>query len=303
MPLFGLINKKKTKNQSTTNVSENEKDSTHSSKTGSSSNRAATKATSSTSSSTATTNNKVKWDQSSLTPVTTISNKTPNPFAAKPVDIPKSPTLGLSAPADLEKNRMHSSSPFSTSPQQPQQQQLSPPINNNNNRQPHSHSRSQQQQHQPHLQNVVTAQYNAPPTPPSTARSGSIDDKIDLNNTNTATTTSGQSYRQHDPLKHAQPQQGYQPYSDETPSDAMIATPSGLLTPVPNANDRAIPSRLPSAQTGSSVRTTKGKYSIADFSIQRTLGTGSFGRVHLVQSRHNSRFYAIKVTPPSYNSL
>ncbi|KAH7061055.1 kinase-like domain-containing protein [Macrophomina phaseolina] len=45
----------------------------------------------------------------------------------------------------------------------------------------------------------------------------------------------------------------------------------------------------------SSIRTTKGKYTLNDFSIQRTLGTGSFGRVHLVQSKHNQRFYAIKV--------
>ncbi|KAI9815547.1 MAG: camp-dependent protein kinase catalytic subunit [Pycnora praestabilis] len=43
------------------------------------------------------------------------------------------------------------------------------------------------------------------------------------------------------------------------------------------------------------VRTTKGKYSLTDFTIQRTLGTGSFGRVHLVQSKHNQRFYAVKV--------
>ena len=43
------------------------------------------------------------------------------------------------------------------------------------------------------------------------------------------------------------------------------------------------------------VRTTKGKYSLTDFQIQRTLGTGSFGRVHLVQSKHNQRFYAVKV--------
>ena len=42
-------------------------------------------------------------------------------------------------------------------------------------------------------------------------------------------------------------------------------------------------------------RTTKGKYSLDDFSLQRTLGTGSFGRVHLVQSKHNHRFYAVKV--------
>ncbi|KAK3302090.1 kinase-like domain-containing protein [Chaetomium strumarium] len=42
-------------------------------------------------------------------------------------------------------------------------------------------------------------------------------------------------------------------------------------------------------------RVTKGRYSLADFEMLRTLGTGSFGRVHLVQSRHNHRFYAIKV--------
>ncbi|SPQ22388.1 c2586aac-5ab0-48af-958b-d64565c2e972 [Thermothielavioides terrestris] len=45
----------------------------------------------------------------------------------------------------------------------------------------------------------------------------------------------------------------------------------------------------------SEARVTRGRYSLADFEILRTLGTGSFGRVHLVQSRHNSRFYAIKV--------
>jgi protein kinase A len=43
------------------------------------------------------------------------------------------------------------------------------------------------------------------------------------------------------------------------------------------------------------VRQTKGKYSLGDFEILRTLGTGSFGRVHLVQSKHNQRFYAVKV--------
>lgn len=42
-------------------------------------------------------------------------------------------------------------------------------------------------------------------------------------------------------------------------------------------------------------RQTKGKYTLTDFQILRTLGTGSFGRVHLVQSKHNQRFYAIKV--------
>ncbi|CAE6445962.1 unnamed protein product [Rhizoctonia solani] len=36
-------------------------------------------------------------------------------------------------------------------------------------------------------------------------------------------------------------------------------------------------------------------YSLKDFRILHTLGTGSFGRVHLAYSRHNHRHYAIKV--------
>jgi protein kinase A len=224
--------------------------------------------------------NKTKSDQSSLTPVRTISHKTPNPFTATPaINVPKSPTLGSSSPSEVDdSNRMYSSSPFSSSPQPPQPQVPQP----------------QQQQklspNQPHLQNVVTGQYNAPPTPPSTARSGSIDDKIDALPSIGA---SSQPY-QHDHLKHPQPQQSYPQYPQQQPSEAMIGTSSGLLTPVPSVSERVIPSRFPSAQQNT-LRATKGKYAIVDFSIQRTLGTGSFGRVHLVQSRHNSRFYAIKV--------
>ncbi|KAI0001038.1 kinase-like domain-containing protein [Russula vinacea] len=40
-------------------------------------------------------------------------------------------------------------------------------------------------------------------------------------------------------------------------------------------------------------RRPKGIYRLSDFIFQRTLGTGSFGRVHLVRSKHNLRFYAI----------
>ncbi|KAI0740734.1 kinase-like domain-containing protein [Earliella scabrosa] len=36
-------------------------------------------------------------------------------------------------------------------------------------------------------------------------------------------------------------------------------------------------------------------YTLSDFDIQRTLGTGTFGQVHLARSRHNSRLYAVKV--------
>ena len=52
---------------------------------------------------------------------------------------------------------------------------------------------------------------------------------------------------------------------------------------------------VPSNHQPAVPRTTKGKYQLQDFTLKRTLGTGSFGRVHLVQSNHNQRIYAIKV--------
>ncbi|KAG0365183.1 camp-dependent protein kinase catalytic subunit [Gamsiella multidivaricata] len=52
------------------------------------------------------------------------------------------------------------------------------------------------------------------------------------------------------------------------------------------------------AQRGSQ-QATRRKFNLNDFRIHRTLGTGSFGRVHLVQSRFNSRFYAMKVLKKS----
>jgi hypothetical protein len=61
------------------------------------------------------------------------------------------------------------------------------------------------------------------------------------------------------------------------------------------ANGGAIPGALPTQQPSTTIRETKGKYALGDFNIERTLGTGSFGRVHLVQSKHNQRYYAIKV--------
>ncbi|KAI9323664.1 kinase-like domain-containing protein [Dichotomocladium elegans] len=37
------------------------------------------------------------------------------------------------------------------------------------------------------------------------------------------------------------------------------------------------------------------KLALQDFRLLRTLGTGSFGRVHLIQSKYNDRYYAMKV--------
>ena len=60
-------------------------------------------------------------------------------------------------------------------------------------------------------------------------------------------------------------------------------TVANLVNPAEGTVDKGAP------------RQTKGKYTLTDFQIQRTLGTGSFGRVHLVQSKHNQRYYAVKV--------
>ncbi|KEI39205.1 uncharacterized protein L969DRAFT_87146 [Mixia osmundae IAM 14324] len=51
----------------------------------------------------------------------------------------------------------------------------------------------------------------------------------------------------------------------------------------------------PSLSTTSSRRSTSSRYALTDFNFVKTLGTGSFGRVHLVRSCHNKRHYAVKV--------
>ncbi|TXT08999.1 hypothetical protein VHUM_02473 [Vanrija humicola] len=66
-------------------------------------------------------------------------------------------------------------------------------------------------------------------------------------------------------------------------TQAALDTSTGTKTPT-GTNKVAQP-----------LRKTAGRYALADFAIERTLGTGSFGRVHLVRSKHNGRFYAVKV--------
>lgn len=113
------------------------------------------------------------------------------------------------------------------------------------------------------------------------------------------------------PAGFAQPQQ--QQLSQQPPAQQQQqqqAAPSHNVPSIqnlihPNNNTNA-PAAAPSSaakngavqfqtQPLNQARVTKGKYSLTDFQIQRTLGTGSFGRVHLVQSKHNQRFYAVKV--------
>lgn len=76
-----------------------------------------------------------------------------------------------------------------------------------------------------------------------------------------------------------------------TPEGTQPAAPQAPFQPqLTQAEDAINRLLLPQRLT-----TSKGKYSLGDFHIMRTLGTGSFGRVHLVRSVHNGRYYAIKV--------
>ncbi|KAF2763278.1 Pkinase-domain-containing protein [Pseudovirgaria hyperparasitica] len=100
----------------------------------------------------------------------------------------------------------------------------------------------------------------------------------------------------------ATPQQQPQTYSSPEASQQQNQPSIQNVINPPNNDSgyRATPARDGDAMQISpppqvQARVTKGKYSLVDFQIQRTLGTGSFGRVHLVQSKHNQRFYAVKV--------
>lgn len=119
------------------------------------------------------------------------------------------------------------------------------------------------------------------------------------------------------PVKDTPPssKEGPSDLKDSTPNDSLAqAKPDAPMTSTQSPplslphNQQNIPSIQNLLNSGNdpnktanggavnpSIRSTKGKYTLQDFTIQRTLGTGSFGRVHLVQSKHNQRFYAVKV--------
>jgi protein kinase A len=100
----------------------------------------------------------------------------------------------------------------------------------------------------------------------------------------------------------SQPSTNAPTQSTATTATTLASSPDPTTKPTetngdPSMNHPNVGAAASSGQVDGkgSLRQTKGKYTLTDFTIQRTLGTGSFGRVHLVQSKHNQRFYAIKV--------
>lgn len=125
-----------------------------------------------------------------------------------------------------------------------------------------------------------------------------------------------QSSSRHAPQQHQQQQQqpaSHAPSSRQQPSSHLAASSSSQQQQhnaypqqVGSTPQRPLPTRPLSnvaqdvlsptpSQSSSLSRKTSSRYNLSDFTFIRTLGTGSFGRVHLVRSQHNSRSYAVKV--------
>lgn len=85
-------------------------------------------------------------------------------------------------------------------------------------------------------------------------------------------------YGQHQQTQHSQQNSAARTVGGVRPISAV----SNVMSPTPS-------------QASSTSRKTSSRYNLSDFTFIRTLGTGSFGRVHLVRSQHNHRSYAVKV--------
>ncbi|KIY46192.1 kinase-like protein [Fistulina hepatica ATCC 64428] len=82
-----------------------------------------------------------------------------------------------------------------------------------------------------------------------------------------------------------------------TSARTSVSHPPPPYQPEERSDARAITAET-TAGTGESLdapRRVAHGYKLSDFAIERTLGKGTFGRVHLVMSRHNGEYYAMKV--------
>ncbi|KAI1111549.1 Pkinase-domain-containing protein [Nemania sp. NC0429] len=149
--------------------------------------------------------------------------------------------------------------------------------------------------------------FNTIPSKSGSIASASIQSQITNHSVEAPVSVAG-GPQMNSPAVHHQPV----PYGiQHTPSPGHVVAPHNLpsinnLINLPQADAHHGTPQQPQPQVQAQVpmqtpaypseaRVTKGKYSLNDFDLLRTLGTGSFGRVHLVQSKHNQRFYAVKV--------
>ncbi|KAI9099282.1 kinase-like domain-containing protein [Phlyctochytrium arcticum] len=90
-------------------------------------------------------------------------------------------------------------------------------------------------------------------------------------------------------------------------SSGVTSPPAAVTRPAPstagtspvNPAGHTIAPSLPAVPGASSVVKKRQKFSLQDFNLDRTLGTGSFGRVHLVRLKATGKYYAMKVLKKS----
>ncbi|KAI8853628.1 kinase-like domain-containing protein [Chytridium lagenaria] len=85
----------------------------------------------------------------------------------------------------------------------------------------------------------------------------------------------------------------------QTHSAKLDVRPSSAATSPAAAGGTATPKEGASFAVAAAGTVEQKKFHLPDFHIDRTLGTGSFGRVHLVRLKQNNRFYAMKVLKKS----
>ncbi|KAI9025790.1 camp-dependent protein kinase 6 [Phycomyces nitens] len=92
-------------------------------------------------------------------------------------------------------------------------------------------------------------------------------------------------------------EQVHKPNLDESDKDCLA--PVYPTPPSPSLEEHQGPLLHPNEKTSGTPRHELKSLKYIDFNVIKTLGTGSFGRVHLVQSKFNERFYALKVLKKS----
>jgi len=182
----------------------------------------------------------------------------------------------------LHNMSLNDASSTSTTPSLQQQQQQQ------SNQQQQQQQQQQQAQHQP-LQNSIYAS-NSPTLERNNNAQGTglhsastNTSNTNLSNTNNGTTGQNISTSGNDDTKSI----------PNTNSNTTTNSKPNLTSQNNSSSSSSLTKKV--SRHAHKDTTTRGKYSLNDFQILRTLGTGSFGRVHLTRSIHNGRFYAMKV--------
>ncbi|KAI7868931.1 kinase-like domain-containing protein [Spinellus fusiger] len=146
-----------------------------------------------------------------------------------------------------------------------------------------------------HVHNLVTPPVSAVPTPLVSGQEVSMDTR-----TRMSIDTPEQARTVLPPKPESVQSNASSSYTQQTTGQSqeeVHATPILRVPPQPHRSLRSVPSytAIYNDQSIIQQRSNRPRLKLADFQILRTLGTGSFGRVHLVQSKVNARYYAIKV--------